>query len=140
MTCTQTGTETTDFTHPIAHSGLGVQGFDFAMAWQWQGLPLGPLVTTSHQSRAGQGIKPNREVERDHIFALLALLYFMYNYYGVADPEFSWGAPTLKVGVLTYYFVIFLMKTAWKLKNLDPGTPWIRQCFFVWHGRNCQFS
>ena len=36
----------------------------------------------------------------------------MYNYYGVADPEFSWGAPTPKVGVLIYYFVNFLLKTA----------------------------
>ena len=38
----------------------------------------------------------------------------------VADPGFSWGAPTSKVGVLTYYFAVFLPKTAWKWKNLDP--------------------
>ena len=30
------------------------------------------------------------------------------------------AAPTPKVGVLTYYFAIFLPKTAWKWKNLDP--------------------
>ena len=45
------------------------------------------------------------------------------------------GAPTSKVGALTYYLATFLLKTAWKWKNLDreggarvPGAPpWIRQ-------------
>ena len=38
---------------------------------------------------------------------------------------FGGGAPTAKVGVLTYYFAIFLPKIAWKWKNLDPvrGAP-----------------
>ena len=33
------------------------------------------------------------------------------------------GAPTpkIKMGVLTYYFALFLPRTAWKWKNLDPG-------------------
>ena len=36
------------------------------------------------------------------------------------------GAPTSKVGMLTYYFAIFLPKTCMEIKNLDrrgvPGT------------------
>ena len=40
------------------------------------------------------------------------------------------GGATPKVGVLTYYFAHFLLKTAWKWKNLDPGggggCPWSR--------------
>ena len=39
--------------------------------------------------------------------------------------DFPWGegaaGPIPKVGVLTYYFAIFLLKTEWKWKNLDPG-------------------
>ena len=30
----------------------------------------------------------------------------------VSDPGFSWGVPTLKVSVQTYYFALFLPKTA----------------------------
>ena len=58
---------------------------------------------------------------------------------GGGSMIFLSGAPTPKVGVLTYYFVKFLPKTAWKQKNLDtegvrvPSAPipWIRQ----WRGK-----
>ena len=44
--------------------------------------------------------------------------------------DFPWeGAPTPKVGVLTYYFAFFLLKTAWKWKNWRP--PWIRQWIHI---------
>ena len=33
--------------------------------------------------------------------------------------DFPEWAPTTKVGVLTYYFAIFFLKTTWKWKNLD---------------------
>ena len=55
---------------------------------------------------------------------------FQYVFITVVDLEFSWvgEAPTPKVGVLTYFW----SKTAWKLKNLDPGAPtMVRHCI-IW--------
>ena len=38
----------------------------------------------------------------------------------LVDPGFSWGVPTPKVGVLTYYFAIFFAENCMKMKEFGP--------------------